>query len=568
MHCLDESMQILTSQGFLGLQQIEQQLEKQEKQQQLRQQQASVRAAVAQSAIAVEPLLRVAEYDPVSLSLRYVVLDAANLVKQPVEGAGGMVELTCAEEALRWASPQQPQQQHKPPASDEKTSALGSGVSLLVTPDHDLFVSTSESSGGSSEWSGPSKIKAEQLLPLHEQEGEHAQQQHMLQQRHFRFVDFAEGGLEAPSAQQDSVHSSGEVPHSLSYFAQHLGLTEQSQVVAFCSLYGYWLAASASGFLPTAAAAELDTVTLPTSGSSQNPSHTATWLREQLEQAGLQHGDGWTTTADATASPDDWQTVCISDARWSSLFAQLQQQRATAEELLMQLSKPLSRALLAGFAVGSEAGLPVLAGEHVLTLSSARMRDDLLRVCLHAGYSVRFQACHSSTSDSWQIVYSERASSSTDNAAGMIAAPSTQQSVLDSTRDKLTRVPATGKHSWCVKVPSGLIVVRRAEVCPATGQVLQASRPIVAGNCFDDVRAILFCVNLAGYNQVRRRTASLSLHAGNIKLVWCEWLCECSCVSFLACRDMPFPFVLPGAVRGCGQEPFARGARVVRADHV
>jgi len=142
------------------------------------------------------------------------------------------------------------------------------------------------------------------------------------------------------------------------------------------------------------------------------------------------------------------------------------------------LAPSLARAIIAGlrFADGSEAGdFPLIY------TSSVRFRDELVRLMLHAGYSpnirVKYLAGESrgtdpysgndivAQNDSWMVSYAEndQTANPTLNAA------------------EVGRVAYNGR-TWCVRMPSGFVVVRRA-ASNAAGSVIKATRPTIQGNC-------------------------------------------------------------------------------------
>ena len=112
-------------------------------------------------------------------------------------------------------------------------------------------------------------------------------------------------------------------------------------------------------------------------------------------------------------------------------------------------------------------GLSVESTEDAGTVavSSARLRDDIQRLLLHAGYSAHFT---SSRPSQWNLYYSTSASDATPKL-------SVQADCKPLRRDCTV---------WCVTVPTAeqLIMVRRVTDKTATGVVTAASRPVVVGN--------------------------------------------------------------------------------------
>jgi DNA-directed RNA polymerase II subunit RPB2 len=119
--------------------------------------------------------------------------------------------------------------------------------------------------------------------------------------------------------------------------------------------------------------------------------------------------------------------------------------------------------------------------------SSASFRDELIHLCMHAGYAPRFGKMYEAGAvrgqppsasrpivanhASWYVYYSD---------GGARAGSSSHPLVRGAT--DVTRVERTVR-TWCVSVPRGFIVTRRARADPGTGEVVQASAPVVVHNC-------------------------------------------------------------------------------------
>lgn len=107
-------------------------------------------------------------------------------------------------------------------------------------------------------------------------------------------------------------------------------------------------------------------------------------------------------------------------------------------------------------------GLSFARGEvHAL---AACFRDDIVRLCLHAGYSAR---CISLASRGWTVLYSNCRNAS-------------QPTLCDA-----RTVPYPPQRTWCVELPSGFVVVRRALAVSGNSTVLDATMPTIQGNCSD-----------------------------------------------------------------------------------
>ncbi len=121
-----------------------------------------------------------------------------------------------------------------------------------------------------------------------------------------------------------------------------------------------------------------------------------------------------------------------------------------------------------------------LAGNHgSIATSSVRFRDEVVRLCLLAGFSAYFTPDSTEGAgllggkdsingiDAWRVIYDVAAEG---------------DDLLKNSSDV-----STERYSgavWCVTVPSGLLCVRRIKERDAvSGAVLEASKPTVVGNC-------------------------------------------------------------------------------------
>ena len=147
--------------------------------------------------------------------------------------------------------------------------------------------------------------------------------------------------------------------------------------------------------------------------------------------------------------------------------------------LIWRLGRVRARAVLRGLrnADGAEA-----ADRNVIYTSSARFRDDIALLALHAGYSPTFivgtlaggtkKDPHNKTPiilqhTAWRVNYAE------DVRAAM------SEPVMRFKND-VSEIDYTGR-TWCVSMPSTFIVVRCAT--RVAGFVTRASRPLILGNC-------------------------------------------------------------------------------------
>ena len=358
------------------------------------------------------------------------------------------------------------------------TGENSNGVSLLVTTDHDMFAKKGKFYGETVTWDGIQKGPrgASQRIA---KDYEKCKAATLLENDAVKFIGKARAGVDAAVAVMP--------------FADTLGLDTADKIRAFCELYGYWLGDG----------------TLRFGGNSVEMSPVKLvddhWLRKRFDALELVEGQHYTynITGGLSESRPVRYRWSIIDKDWFNFFcveygkkyakyeasASAPEVTSTTEPEAIKsakwmapwvwtLSSELARSLLAGlrFADGCEK-----ADRNVIWTSSARFRDEIVRLALHAGYSSHFGPQHQigdicgedkegreivARHVSWKVSY-------TDTLRGA-------EPVLNVHRD-IKRVSYAGL-TWCVTMPNGFIITRRA-VRDGQGVITSASRPIITGQC-------------------------------------------------------------------------------------
>ena len=463
----------------------------------------SVDAARPRPAAPSSPL-RFASLDPATGHLVY--LTATALTWKTVTS---LVEFTHAAEAPHWASdadeygltPGQAarMQAASDRARDGDTEAVdkfhvdrtSNGLSLIVDAHHDMFVRVGLSVDVAGDvpntvWANTDyhKVKAGALLTDSDT------------RQRVKMTGQAEAGL-AASADAE------ELP-----FKAELGLTDE-QVDVFLLLYGYWLG---DGSIHSQG---------PRVSFSPKKLGDKKWLFSQLDVLGLTVGNGITASGDDKANgqldvyivrqrwndyfcaeygpkyelPSPTSSMTLSAAGLTSTHTGLTAPSVKSVKWfwmwVWRLRKERARLVLDGlrFADGSES-----CDINDIWTSGCHFRDDIIRLCLHAGYSARFRLSYKdgdwrpgtsstagapipSRADGWMVSYS-------DNA--LAAEP-----VLRNHRDIRRHAVPRGVQVWCPTVPPHSLIIARRVRKNAKGIVTQASRPIVVGNCEEDIDQIL-----------------------------------------------------------------------------
>ena len=349
-------------------------------------------------------------------------------------------------------------------------SALASnGVSLLVTDDHDMFARRGTYYGEVATWDGVQKGprgSSRRIIKDYEK----CKAASLLDADAVKFIGRACSGID----------TRGQIP-----FAEKLSLNTPEKIEAFCQFYGYWLGDG----------------TLRFGGNSVEVSPVKKvddeWLREKFEVLELVQGVHYTYNVIGGQNEtrpvryrwsiidNDWFTVFCEE--YGKKYAKYASATTVPEEIksakwmaewVWSLDAHLARSILSGlrFADGCEK-----ADRNVIWTSSTRFRDEIMRVAIHAGYSPHFTIQHNAGDIKgedkegrpiiaqhigWKIAY-------THTSRGA-------EPVLNTKRD--IKKVQYGGLTWCVSMPHGFIITRRA-VRNGYGLVEQASRPIITGQC-------------------------------------------------------------------------------------
>ncbi len=400
VHCLGADHEILTSEGFMGIAALES------------------RWNVLEQRFSAG--LKIATVEPRSKQLHYE--DASQLVVNAASANDELIEFGSI-----------------------------SGLGLRVTPGHDMYV---ELSGA-----GYRKMTAQSLWEVGQQQAIMADILLHVPQG-YRPEDFDWRTLEPTVA---------------------LKLDSYEQVNAFVSMYGFWI----------------DSNRLESSGCSDAlcaSEKEMQWLKQQFLVLGLTAG----TDYREAKSVGGETSIHFVHALWRDVFCGIQREALLGSgdgvaAWVWRLDCELMRALLLGARVSSvrnhckeergetdakrlrvaqsvsedeeseEMGRPEQSPSAVaqFVTSLPRLRDDLVRVALHAGCGARFEACSKGEKMGWKVLISDHSAS-----------------VASVNLSQLRRVPNTDR-TFCVTVPNGTIVARR---------VIQSNRSVsasaVVGNCF------------------------------------------------------------------------------------
>jgi len=433
-HCLADDHEILTEKGFMNWREVQEGYER--------------------------GTLRVGGYNYRTNTLVYE--NPTNFILNEAKERS-MVEFTHSGEMGNW--------------DGEENETASNGVSLLVTEDHDMYAKKGKYYGEGVTWDGMQKGPRGASRRL-VKDYEKVKASQLFEADAIKFIGRASAGIEHDGTRFDDVWRLTGSPN---------------KYMAFLELYGYWLGDGCLRF----------------GGNSveMSPAKKADdeWLRERF--ATLELVEGLDYTYNVIGGQNETRPIryrwSIINKQWFQLFCEEYGNKyvkyakaanvpdvisqTVPEDIksakwmadwVWQLSAPESRAVLTGlrFADGC-----VKADRNVIWTSSARFRDEIMRLALHAGYSAHFTVQHNvgdvkgedkegrpivARHTGWKVSYTNthRASEPTLN-----------------TRRDMKRTTYNGL-TWCVTMPHGFIITRRAQR-DGSGCVIKASRPIITGQC-------------------------------------------------------------------------------------
>ena len=302
-------------------------------------------------------------------------------------------------------------------------------VSLLVTNDHDMFAKCGKIQENFPIWGDDyKKIKARELLSSNK-------------------IDLIKFIGKARSGFKGNIRN---IP-----FINLLVLNTREKLFAFCELYGYWLAnGGCLGFCGNS----LEVTSVKLSDDE--------WLRKRFTILELVLFTDYTyDTSRSSIINKNWRSRwSITNKDWINTFCSNNNKKSMAL-WVWNLPADLARYILSGlrYVDGSEK-----ANRNIIRTECAQFRDEIIRLTLHSGYSSYFEIRNEEINNrvSWIIFY-------TNN--NLVSEP-----VLNTHTD-VKKIEYVGL-TWCVTMPSGFIITRRASR-NKENIVVKASRPIITGQC-------------------------------------------------------------------------------------
>jgi hypothetical protein len=403
----------------------------------------------------------------------------------------------------------------------------GSGVSVTPTANHRMWARVGRTVG-EREWPGAAKVPPP--LQIHTAGA------------------IVERGQDDPSVVAQFVarfaHGRAGDSSALAAVATQLDLRTDDEIDAFVELYGYWLG---DGWLSAAGAAV-----------AFGPAKCADWAL--LDKLFLR----LSRVLPALKEPRvvNQRRYEITEPSWWAFFADEYGVAADAK-WLMQWSLSLcvrrARLLLRGLRL-ADGDRPGAADAGAIHTSSARFRDELQRLMLHAGYSTLFSVNAGGEQGGARAGWTVHYSLAPRQAEPKLAV---QQDTAPLRRDGTV---------WCVTVPTAeqLIMVRRVQRRDADGTVLAASRPIVVGNT-KPINGAVFIFNPRS-GHLYLKIIHTSVWAGQKRL---SQLAKWKCAEEVAalCRSLPVEeqpkqiiVTRKGMLDPLEIHCLAFGTRVLRAD--
>jgi hypothetical protein len=245
-------------------------------------------------------------------------------------------------------------------------------------------------------------------------------------------------------------------------FVQPLHLISQQQIHAFLTVYGYWLGVGRIIY------SGCNGILFNLSNSSDEQ-----YLAQLLQQLNLAAGVDYIYSNAATAQY--LASITITNEKWFNYFDQhysgecsnanadvasiITYQDKLWPWVLRALNKTQLRSLIHGLHRAN-----ATQDNRIFTLSPL-LRDELVHLCMHAGYSSWFKM--NGELNCWEVQW-------TDD-------PLHTQAQLNSRDETLIKHFAFSGSVYCVTVPNGLIIARTA--VRINNMITLASKAVIIGNC-------------------------------------------------------------------------------------
>ena len=222
---------------------------------------------------------------------------------------------------------------------------------------------------------------------------------------------------------------------------EHLGLNSIDKLHAFLELYGYW-------FRDQHHHQTHHQTSIVFYGDNE-------WIMKTIKTLGMVHNKDYKT--------DNFKTS-IMNRDWLRFFS-IHFFKDEIPEWIWKLGKLEVRSILTGMNQGD-----AKKDKNVIYTHSAEIRDLVVRLGLHAGYSCDFRyllSPHShKNTEYWMVSYKD---------------DEDDKYKLARKRD-IKKKLYTGR-TWCVTVPHGFVIARRAHFDENKNCIVKASRSVITSNC-------------------------------------------------------------------------------------
>ena len=227
-------------------------------------------------------------------------------------------------------------------------------------------------------------------------------------------------------------------------FLELLSINTYEKLMAFCELYGYWLGEGGSICI-FGNSLELSAKKL----SDDN------WLRDKFNTLGLVLSADYIYDASRYSTTNKyWRSRwSIINKNWINTLCTKEDKKymKLMSHWVWNIPSSLARLILSGISGKEDC--------NVILTKCTRFRDKIMRLAIHCGYSCHFEF----ENDFWNVSYT--------NEIDHVLHPN----------NNVKKIEYKGL-TWCVSMPHGFIITRRA-IRNQENVVVEASRPIITGQC-------------------------------------------------------------------------------------